>query len=385
MQSNTRLICSHQTATISGDVMAVNEVHKNGRTQFEVLYYLNGERRRLYYPTRAAATRKWGRIQAAKRNTTAQLEGMTQKERSRLLQAYERAQAGEYDLHEACQFFEDANNRGDKVKFTDSVSEFLVAKEAKGLKPRSVETYRAILNRAGDYFWEEDFHEIALTDVEAWVEGLGYAAKGYNHFMSTLNTLRNWAAKKGYYVGDRNPFFFEKRIEDAPEVGILTVEAARDYLGASMRVPEVAAISVLVLLCGMRTSEALASTWDHVHLDEDPVIVEVSAQSAKKRQRRMIELQPNAAAWLRLAKERGGRLAMVDEMYYRAKREALPEIPANGLRHSFCSYHLAHFKNIALTAHFAGNSPAMIEKHYKELVRPRVAAKFWEIWAGRKD
>ena len=31
------------------------------------------------------------------------------------------------------------------------------------------------------------------------------------------------------------------------------------------------------------------------------------------------------------------------------------------------------------TAEEAGNSPEMIAKHYKELVRPKAAAKFWQM------
>lgn len=39
----------------------------------------------------------------------------------------------------------------------------------------------------------------------------------------------------------------------------------------------------------------------------------------------------------------------------------------NALRHSFCSYWLAVTKNSATTAHEAGNSPAMIHRHYHAL------------------
>ena len=40
---------------------------------------------------------------------------------------------------------------------------------------------------------------------------------------------------------------------------------------------------------------------------------------------------------------------------------------ANGLRHSFCSYHLVHHANENLTGAMAGNSPAMIHSFYKGL------------------
>jgi hypothetical protein len=48
----------------------------------------------------------------------------------------------------------------------------------------------------------------------------------------------------------------------------------------------------------------------------------------------------------------------------------------NALRHSFISYRVADIQNVAQVALEAGNSPQMIFKHYRELVRP-AAAKEW--------
>lgn len=48
----------------------------------------------------------------------------------------------------------------------------------------------------------------------------------------------------------------------------------------------------------------------------------------------------------------------------------------NALRHSFISYRVADIENVAQVALEAGNSPQMIFKHYRELVRP-VDAKMW--------
>jgi hypothetical protein len=48
----------------------------------------------------------------------------------------------------------------------------------------------------------------------------------------------------------------------------------------------------------------------------------------------------------------------------------------NALRHSFISYRVADTQNVAQVALEAGNSPQMIFKHYRELVRP-TAAKEW--------
>jgi hypothetical protein len=51
----------------------------------------------------------------------------------------------------------------------------------------------------------------------------------------------------------------------------------------------------------------------------------------------------------------------------------------NGLRHSFISYRLANIQNAAQVALEAGNSPAMVFKHYREIVRPAAALTWFAI------
>jgi hypothetical protein len=45
--------------------------------------------------------------------------------------------------------------------------------------------------------------------------------------------------------------------------------------------------------------------------------------------------------------------------------------------HSFGSYHFAQHRNENLTAAEMGNSPAMIFQHYRAVVTPEAAARFW--------
>jgi hypothetical protein len=66
---------------------------------------------------------------------------------------------------------------------------------------------------------------------------------------------------------------------------------------------------------------------------------------------------------------------MLDELGIPAKR--------NGLRHAFCTYHFALHANENLTAQQAGNSPAMLFKHYKGLA-VRKEAKAWFALRPRK-
>jgi integrase len=50
------------------------------------------------------------------------------------------------------------------------------------------------------------------------------------------------------------------------------------------------------------------------------------------------------------------------------------------LRHSFASYHLAHFQDAAATALQMGHTTTtMLFEHYREIVTREQAAKFWSI------
>ncbi len=51
----------------------------------------------------------------------------------------------------------------------------------------------------------------------------------------------------------------------------------------------------------------------------------------------------------------------------------------NAMRHSFVSYRLAATENAAQTALESGHDQAVLFAHYRELVRPKEAERFWSI------
>jgi hypothetical protein len=51
----------------------------------------------------------------------------------------------------------------------------------------------------------------------------------------------------------------------------------------------------------------------------------------------------------------------------------------NALRHSFISYRVADIQNVAQVALEAGNSPQMIFRNYRELVKPLDAKRWFSI------
>ena len=359
-------------------VVAIRKLNQGGRVFFEVCWFVKGERQRKYFKSHSGAVAKWRAVRKAKGSGLAEFEALPDDDKVRLFQAWQRAAEGNYDLLTACMEYEKETEPEKPIQFAEAQKLFMAAKRAKGLRPESLKSYRSTYNQFGAKFDNENLDGITAEEVATWLDGQHYSGVRFNRALADLGTLRNWAESKGYSVGRHDPFAGnERRLLDQADVSILTVEQAADYLAKAVEVPECGPVTVLVLLCGLRVSEALQTRPQDIDLDDG--IVTVRGQASKLRARRICTLQPSAIHWLRLALEKGGLLPLSQSVYDKARRAKLPAIPANSLRHSFCSYHLAHFKNIGLTAEEAGNSPEMIAKHYKELVRPKSATKFWQM------
>jgi integrase len=112
-------------------------------------------------------------------------------------------------------------------------------------------------------------------------------------------------------------------------------------------------------------------------------LIEVKAAKSKTARRRFIKMQPNLEKWLRPYRESKGPVCPrgLRKLELETRRRAkITQWPANALRHGFASYHLGHFKNAAELALEMGHTDQnMIFEHYRQLVRPKEAARYWKI------
>jgi len=123
-------------------------------------------------------------------------------------------------------------------------------------------------------------------------------------------------------------------------------------------------------------------TWQDIDLAGG--FIHVGAAKAKTRSRRLVPIQPNLAAWLAPYSKRRGLIWRGTVRTFDLARAATVEKAGfawrtNALRHSFCSYRLAVVQDAAKVSLEAGNSPTMIFRHYRELVKPAAAAAYFGI------
>jgi hypothetical protein len=110
-------------------------------------------------------------------------------------------------------------------------------------------------------------------------------------------------------------------------------------------------------------------------------IIELRPGPAKTASRRVVPITDNLAAWLTPVKKESGPLAdrgALAKLMCLAKKLKVTW-PHNALRHSFISCRISVVPSAAQVALEAGNSPAIIFKHYRELVTKEAAAEWFNI------
>jgi site-specific recombinase XerD len=298
------------------------------------------------------------------------------------IEAYECSEklvAVDSTLRQATAFFLDhVRNIRRSRNISDVILDLLAARRADGCSKRYLDDLRVRLARFGREFGGRVVAEISARDIDDWLRGLAVGGVTRNSFRRRLSTLFSYAKKRGYLevnpIGD-----VERAKEHAPLVGILSTDETRRLLEYAQ--PDMVPFWAIAAFAGLRTVEIQRLNWEEVDLQAG--FIEVKAAKSKTGTRRLVTVQSNLQNWLLSFGRSTGPVTptnfQVRANEDRHRAELTRPWPNNALRHSFASYYLAAFHDAAKLALEMGNSPRMIFKHYRELVRPCDAARYWSI------
>ena len=108
-------------------------------------------------------------------------------------------------------------------------------------------------------------------------------------------------------------------------------------------------------------------------------MIRIPPEISKTAEYRTIDIQPNLKAWLKPYAKRKARIHCPNfERGYKKIRKHFG-LGHDVLRHSFISYHCAQFQSVGGSALQAGNSEAIVRRHYLKMVSKKEAADFWAI------
>ena len=267
------------------------------------------------------------------------------------------------------------------------VEELLKAKKTDGIGERHLHDLESRLAVFVAQFDGKMVAEITSAEIDAWLRSLEVGPRTRNHYRAAVVQAFGFAEACGYLL--TNPTSGRKIAKaklsgDAPP-GILTVNQAASLLESadSEILPHIA----IGLFAGLRRAEIERLEWSKI--DFESGLIEVTAQNSKTAMRRLVTMQPNLREWLFPLRQQKGPVTAPEDFRQRfdhARAAAgITDWPENALRHSFASYHLAHFENAALTALQLGHHDSRITfAHYRELVKPKDAERYWNIRPATK-
>ena len=305
------------------------------------------------------------------------------------------------------------------------VEEMLKLKQSDGLSEGYLRHLRYDLEKFAKVF-HGNIGNVIGPDIDKWLRGLGVSPRTRNNLRTSVQTLFAFAKAQRYLPKDHDEIESVTRAKDGPgEIEIFTPKQMAEILAHADE--RIIPFLTLGAFAGVRHAEIQRLHWTDIHFDAG--IIEIRAAKAKTASRRTVPILDNLRTWLLRYRQEAGpvcvylnmaseieslvrsinearRVAwakgkdMSEEQLKKTERQARQDSakakakappgaetaqiegwPAfawkhNALRHSFISYRVAEIQNVAQVSLEAGNSPQMIFKHYRELVRPD-AAKAW--------
>jgi integrase len=307
-----------------------------------------------------------------------------------------------------------------KIIVSEAFTEFLDAKKRSGLRDASLQ---GLKTRVG--FLVRKFPDKLVSDIlpahvaEAAAQpGVTDATREDNR--RSFSSFFSWSMEKQYCITNPAKKTIRRRgTRDDVEPAILSLDDVRQFLGiaSDYKGGKLVPYVTLALFAAIRPTELARITWDNLDLDAGTITI--GAKMAKMRQRRIVDmaclteknkggreyalpanliawLKPHAAAkhpfrgvnWrkdfdaVKLAAGFGNpdlKPAGTETDAAKQRRKALKPWTPDILRHTGISNHLACFQHEGKTAAWAGNSPDIIQRHYKGLVKQPDAKEFWKL------
>jgi len=302
------------------------------------------------------------------------------------------------NLHAAVKFYAARHRKVTKITVADAVNEFIALKESRGAASRYLEDLRYRLDKFVGSF-SEDMVNVTTAEVQEWLDSLKdddgkvLSPQSYTNFRRVLSTFFRFGAARGYCADD--PLAQVERVKvRGGDIEVFTpIEVSRLLAAAS---PDFLPSLAIGAFAGLRSAEIERLEWSDIDLTAKHIVI--SAGRSKTASRRVVPVSDNLAEWLRPYVGREGKVWRgSSDMFYREqeataaataveadeekgiKAQKPVHWKANGLRHSYASYRFALLQDAGRLAGEMGNSPAMIFRHYRELVKPAEAERWFSL------
>lgn len=258
---------------------------------------------------------------------------------------------------------------------SEQVVEEFFAKRTMGPK------WRRILKKMLERFvarFSGALNELQSRSVDDWLDSLKLGLRSRANYRAAIANLLNFAKARGYLPKDSN-ILADVSDPEVPEVeiNIYTPEELRRLLHTAEKTKagqKMIPFMCISAFCGVRhgeMNEDKTRLLDWADIDFEAKAINIAHGTSKTKNSRTVDMPDNLIAWLRPYANPRGKICCLSNTAdalcaLRAKAGILGN-KRNALRKSFITYSKALNRNIEAVADQAGNSPAIIRKHYMRI------------------
>ena len=200
------------------------------------------------------------------------------------------------------------------AKVCVAIKEFLAAKTAAGLSRAYLAPLSSRLKAFNADFGEQLASELTATALEEWLTAKAADLVTRNNIRRNIGTLFAFAVTRNYIPS--NPVkHTTKAKEPQRAIEALTVNELRALLHICDDV--LLPLMAIGAFAGVRPEEITKLRWSNVDFDNSEI--DVPAEASKTGTRRIVEIQPVLAAWLKNHAQKTGLIIPIDP---RARFEA---------------------------------------------------------------
>ncbi len=270
----------------------------------------------------------------------------------------------------------------------DAYIEFLGSKEQANVRPLTIKNLRLQVGAFINGHRDKQVNEVTDQELQSFLHKPALSAVSVNTYRRALLGFFNWCKKQNYRLD--NPV---EKIEiikvDQKLPEIFSLKQVTQLINEAAKIEEGTLIPYITigLFAGLRPFEMQRISWEEIDLDEGLITLQ-GKHTKNRNQLRHVDIANNLLEWLLPARARN--LDIYPSKWYQLfkllkDKCKMKRWPVDIMRHTYGSNHYRYYNDIGLTAAQMGNSPNIIFKHYRNLVKPKEAALYWEIRPNLKD
>ncbi|HVS52900.1 MAG TPA: hypothetical protein VHD62_11155 [Opitutaceae bacterium] len=370
---------------------------------FQIIGYLDGERIRKKFKSRDEAIGERNRLAVLAANTDSGTRAINTRLTVGQVAEAESAFArlGEKSLSTAVEWFLTTYRPPVTQQNLLSAKTAFIADRKQHVRPMTLRDYEATLTDFVAFAANKvsNVHDATTGIVLDFLESRKVGAKRWNNLRGDLSAFFEWCKTPPRQWTRENPVVPVKKfkvVRSVPEIEsaarLKDLFAFLETYTGDYGMPQPAGFLVpyfaLATFAGLRPSVVEGEIFKIGQLadvskviDLDLGVIRVTPHLAKTKDVRQITIQPNMRQWLLNYPVRDFPICVPNlKVHVTNVRERWGlKGKDDVLRHTFISMHVAKFKSVGEAALQAGNSEAMLKRHYLNLVSESEAAEFWSI------